>query len=117
MFSGAPAARRKELLADRHRLCLERRAHGVVPAIEKAEGGERGDDRKIERDALAFGKERASTELPHGGELLLVDAEMQRALGGVRHAVLAAGGTARDVRDEALDAAVDLALRIPDRAE
>src|SRR5216117_755481 len=50
-------------------------------------------------------------------ELLLVDAEMQRAVSGVRHAVLAAGGTARDVRDEALEAAVDLALRIPDRAE
>jgi len=42
---------------------------------------------------------------------------MQRAVGGVRHAVLAAGGTARDVRDEALEAAVHFALRIPDRAE
>src|SRR3989442_5878586 len=146
MLSGAPAARRKEPLADRHRLCLERRAHGVVPAVQKAEGGDhaddlddltfapvlaqlgeeivrdavrhrRGGDRKIERDALAFGKERAGAELPHRGKLLLVDSEMQRAVGGVRHAVLAAGGTARDVRDEALETAVDLALWVPDRAQ
>src|SRR6266851_8884926 len=105
MLSGAPAARRKELLADRHRLCLERRTHGVVPAVEKAEGGDHGDDfddlvlapvlaqrrehvvadavrhgrcgdGEIERDALAFRKERAGAELPYRGELLLVDAEM-----------------------------------------
>src|SRR5439155_6291349 len=146
MLSGAPAAWRKEPLADRHRLCLERRAHGVVPAVQKAEGGDHADDlddltfapvlaqfgeeivrdtvrhgrcgdRKIERDALAFGKERAGAELPYRGELLLLNAEMQRAVSGVRHAVLAAGGTARDVGDEALEAAVDFALRIPDRAE
>src|SRR2546425_3344202 len=146
MLSGAPAVRRKELLADRHRLCLERRAHGVVPAVEKAEGGDhandfddlvlapvlaqrrehvvadavrhgRGGDRKIERDALALGEQGAGAELPYRGELFLVHAEMQRALGGVRHAVLAAGGTARDVRDEAPEAAAALALRIPGRAE
>src|SRR5256712_13127703 len=144
MLSGAPAARRKEPLADCHRLCFERRAHGVVPAVQKAEGGDHADDlddltfvpvlaqlgehvvgdavwhrcggdRKIERDALAFGEQWAGAELPYRSELLLVDAEMQRAASGVRHAVLAAGGTARGVRDEAPEAAADPPLRIPDR--
>src|SRR5262245_39974254 len=51
--------------------------------------------------------------LPDRRELFVFDAEVQGAAGGVRHAILASRGAARHVRDDALEAAIDFALRVP----
>src|SRR5262249_39175683 len=51
--------------------------------------------------------------LPHRGKLLVLDAEVKRPAGGVGHAILASRGPTRDMGDDALEAAIDLALRIP----
>src|SRR5207245_6842687 len=133
---------REEFRADCRRLLLERRAQGVVPTVQEAEGRDhrddlddlrlapmlahlgkhlvgdavwhrRGGDGEVERDALGFAEEATRAEIPDGGELLLLDAEMQRAAGGVRHAVAAAGSAARDMRDEAFEAALHLASGFP----
>src|SRR5689334_6536250 len=108
MLARAPAVRREKALADAEWLVLERCAQGVVPAIEEAEGRDDSDDlddlrlakvaahrgehlvghavrhrsrgdREIECHAFGLAEERARAELPHRGELLLLDAEVQRA--------------------------------------
>ena len=115
-----------------NRLVLEWRGHGVVPAIEETEQRDHADDFndlffapvlaqlgehfvgdrighrgrrdcKIERGPLGSAVERARLILPHCGELLVLHPKMKRTTCGVRHAIPAPGGAARDMRDDALE--------------
>src|SRR5207244_1756741 len=72
-------------------LPAQRGEHLVGNAVRHRSGGKR----EVERHPLRLGEERAGAEFPDRRELLLLDAEAQRATGGVRHAVFAARGAAR----------------------
>src|SRR5262249_57226395 len=140
VLAGPPAAAGKIFLAYLDWLLLERRRHGVVPAVEEAEHRNHADDldhllirpmlahrrehlvgdrvrhaggraREVECGALGRAEQRARLILPDGGNLLLVVTAHTRDAGGVRHAVLAAGGTAPPVGDQALCTAIGPAGR------
>src|SRR2546430_15225831 len=136
MLARGPAASLEIAFSDRDWFVLERRRHGVVPAVEKTEqrydpddlddllfapvlaqlgehvvghlvGHGRRRDGKIEGCPFRRAVKRARLILPDYRELLVVDPEVQGAAGGVRHAIAASGGTARHVCDDPLEAAID----------
>src|SRR5262249_16997846 len=142
MFACGPAPALEVALSDGYRFVLKRRGHGIVPAIEETEQRYHPDDfdnlffrplfaqlaqpivghrvgprscreGKIKRCPFRSAIKRVRLILPDRRELFVFDAEVQGAAGGVRHAILASRGAARHVRDDALEAAIDFALRVP----
>jgi hypothetical protein len=65
--------------------------------------------------AFGVAVERAGPELPDRRDLRLGHAEELGAADGVRHAIAATGRAARHVRDQPLEAAIDLAVRVEHR--
>src|SRR5262249_25449684 len=138
MFACGPSSSLQVALSDGYRFVLKRRCHGIVPAIEETEeryhpdnfddlffgpifaqlgehivghrvGHGSSREGKIKRCPFRSAIKRARLILPDRGQLFVFDAEVQGAAAGVSHAILAAGRTARHVRDDALEAAIDFA--------
>ena len=61
------------------------------------------------------GKEGARLVVPYGGKFLVFNAEVQSAPSGMSHAILASSSPAGDMSDQALEATIDLAFRVPNR--
>jgi len=62
------------------------------------------------------GKEGARLVVPYGGKFLVFNAEVQSAPSGMSHAILASSSPAGDMSDQALEATIDLAFRVPNEA-
>ena len=144
MLANLPAVGREVLLAYRECFILEGRCKSVVPTVEEPELRDYLDDlddlavalmlaqlrehlvgdpirhagrgeRHVERDALGLGVERARAVFTHRLQLGVVDPGAARRPSGVRHAVAAAHGAARDGGDQPLEAGINFAcLRVRD---
>src|SRR5262249_47539289 len=138
MFACGPAPALEVALSDGYRFVLKRRGHGIVPTIEETEQRYHPDNfdnlffrpvfaqpgkhivgRCVGHRSRREGKIKrcpfrnaARLILPDRGELFVFHAEVQGAAGSVRHAILASRDAARHVRDDALEASIDFALRV-----
>src|SRR6516225_305577 len=85
--------------------CL-RSATSISSVTALGHGGSRNS--KIERRALGGAIERVCLVLPDRGEFLVFDTEVKRPSGSMGHAISAPYRAARDMRYDALEAAIDL---------